>query len=183
MATAALPVILTGLQVIMQTQQARQNAKQQANDAATQYATQKALTEVQSQQLNTDASREMGNVARQALVEQSRLAVAAGEAGFQGGLLDRLSQDIAFKQGESMASLEERRLREQQNLAFGSMAQKAQATSTSRQALAAAPTWLSAGLKIGAAVAAMQGEQAAKQAQTGMTPERRDLLVSTYKKQ
>jgi hypothetical protein len=183
MATAAIPVILTGLQVIMQTQQARQSAKEQADYAAQQYRTQKALTEVQSQQINTDTAREMGGIARQALVEQSRLAVAAGEAGVGGGLLDRLSQDIAFKQSEAMGSLEERRFREQQNLAFGSMAQKAQAESTANQALSAAPTWLSAGLKIGSAVASMYGEQASKQAATGMTDERRQLLQSSYKKQ
>lgn len=88
-----------------QGQQAKANRKALQSD----YAQQMDTLQTQYKQTNQQATDEMSQRAREAMIERARLRVAGGESGLFGGSNDRIVNESSFNEGTDMASIESNR--------------------------------------------------------------------------
>lgn len=108
---------------------------------------------VQQRQMNAQAQQQMSEVARQAARERATLATMAGESGVAGGVLDRLSAELNFKESDATSDV----LTNSDNAKSQSYMQglgiKAQAQGDINRNKSAAeankPNWLGVGLQLG----------------------------------
>jgi hypothetical protein len=90
---------------MQQGQQAKANRKALQSD----YTQQMDTLQQQYKQTNQQATDEMSQRAREAMIEKAKLRVAGGESGLFGGSNDRIVNESSFNEGTDIASIESNR--------------------------------------------------------------------------
>lgn len=147
-----LSALSTGLAVVGQLE----NANAQADSLEDSARLQNEALEQQYDQMQKQGTEEVSQVARQAMVEQARMRVAAGESGIAGNTVDGIFGNAEFNAAEAVSGIQRnvRNTKDQSALEGKGMyaASKSKANSIKQ------PDWIGAGLQIGGQVAGKWGD-------------------------
>lgn len=128
-----------------------ETANAQADSLEDSARLQNEALEKQYEQQQKQGTEEVSQVARQAMIEQARMRVAAGESGIAGATVDSLMGNSAFNAAEAVSGIQRnvRNTKDQSVLEGKGMyaANKSKANSIKQ------PDWIGAGLQIGGQVA------------------------------
>lgn len=104
-ASLAVGVLSAGASFAQQADQASKTDKA----AKENYAQQSEALKVQYEQTQKQATDDMSERAREAMIERARLRVIGGESGLSGGSNDRIENESQFNLGTDIASIESNR--------------------------------------------------------------------------
>lgn len=147
----AIMVALTAASTAMNVYGQNQTAEAQADSIEDQARLQNEALEKQYEQMRQQGTDKVSEVAKQAMIEQARMRVSAGESGIAGSSVDSIMGESMFNAAEAVSGIQKnvRNGKDQSELEGRGMyaANKSKANSIKQ------PDWIGAGLQIAGSVA------------------------------
>ena len=144
--TAGLSIAST----LLQTKNARDSAREQKAAAKADAAQQLALMQAQALQISNQADQQKSETAIAVMRAKAAAAVAAAEGGVSGNSVGVIQNDIGYQGSKNLAQIEANKSAMLMQNKIDARGIAASSQSRINQINANTPTWLGAGLQIGA---------------------------------
>lgn len=152
-ALAAFSAIASAASTAISIKQQNDQASAMEQAAITEYGNNLQQQEIQNRQISEVKGQQVSERAKESLRQRAKLRVLSGESGLQGATINRLNQEIDYKEGYDLSIIEQNFQNQNIQTYFQNKSIESNTKSQLNQAASMKTTGVGAGLQIGLSAA------------------------------